>query len=100
VDPSLPNCKREWLPNDPDLPKYPDIEVSPTSLTGFLDAANGTDLRKRQSITGYCFMMSGGCVSYQCKTQSLTATSSTELEFYAAVSAAKQAKYLPSILTN
>jgi len=43
-------------------------------------------------------MMSGGCISYRCKTQSLTATSSTEAEFYAAVSAAKQARYLRAIL--
>merc|ERR1712076_341206 len=70
------------------------------TITGFVDAAHGTDLRKRRSITGYAFVMSGGCVSYRCKTQSLTATSSTESEFYAAVSAGKQAKYLRSILTE
>ena len=37
-------------------------------------------------------------ISYRSKTQSLTATSSTEAEFIAAVLAAKHAKYLRAIL--
>ena len=45
-------------------------------------------------------MLAGGCISYKCKTQPITATSSTEAEFYAAVSAAKQALYLRSILVE
>ena len=43
-------------------------------------------------------MLAGGAVAYRSKTQSLVATSSTEAEFYAAVTAAKVAKYLRSIL--
>ena len=43
-------------------------------------------------------MMAGGAISYRCKTQSITATSSTEAEFLAAVLSAKQAKYLRAIL--
>ena len=42
--------------------------------------------------------MCGGAISYRCKTQSITATSSTEAEFLAAVMAAKHAKYLRAIL--
>ena len=42
--------------------------------------------------------MAGGVVAYRCKTQSVTATSSTEAEFIAAVSAAKSVLYLRSIL--
>ena len=43
-------------------------------------------------------MLSGGVIAYRSKTQSITATSSTEAEFIAAVSAAKVAKYLRTIL--
>ena len=46
------------------------------------------------------FVLAGGCVAYKCKTQTTTATSSTEAEFYAAVSAAKYARYLRSILAD
>jgi len=37
-------------------------------------------------------------IAYRCTTQSITATSSTEAEFLAAVTAAKQARYLRTIL--
>ena len=43
-------------------------------------------------------MMCGGCISYHCKTQMITVTSFTEAELLAAVTAAKHAKYLQSIL--
>jgi hypothetical protein len=64
----------------------------------FVDAAHANDLRNRRSTTGYAFTLCGGVVSYRTKTQSITATSSTEAEFLAAVLAAKHAKYLRSIL--
>ena len=65
-----------------------------------MDAAHANDLRNRRSTTGYAFLYAGGAVSYRCKTQSITATSSTEAEFLAAVVAAKQAKYLRAVLTE
>jgi hypothetical protein len=64
----------------------------------YVDAAHANDLRHRRSTTGYGFTLNGGAVSYRSKTQSFTATSSTEAEFIAAVSAAKSAKYLRAIL--
>ena len=45
-------------------------------------------------------MYSGGVVAYKSKTQTVTATSSTEAEFIAAVLAAKCAKWLRAILTE
>ena len=39
-------------------------------------------------------------MSYRCKTQTVTATSSTEAEFLAAVTAAKHAKYLRAIMSQ
>jgi hypothetical protein len=67
-------------------------------LTAFVDAAHANDKRNRRSTTGFAFTLAGGIVAYRSKTQSLTATSSTEAEFIAAVSAAKTAKYLRAIL--
>ena len=66
--------------------------------TAFVDAAHANDLRNRRSTTGYAFLLAGGAILFRCKTQSITATSSTEAEFLAAVTAAKQARYLRAIL--
>jgi hypothetical protein len=100
TDLSLPSYPGDSLPVLPsDLPAFPAYESGP-HLTCFVDAAHANDLRNRRSTTGFAFMLSGGCISYKCKTQSTTATSSTEAEFYAAVTAAKQARYLRSILSE
>ena len=80
-----------------DLPSFPEPE-DPLQLTCYVDAAHANDFRKRRSTTGYAFTLSGGVIAYRSKTQALTATSSTEAEFYAAVLAAKTALYLRSIL--
>ena len=45
-------------------------------------------------------MYSGGAVVYRSKTLSLAALSLTEAEFIAAVTAAKTAKYVRSVLTK
>ena len=87
----------ERLDVDPTLPPFPTTGKE-ARLIAFFDAAHGNDLRNRRSTTGHAFVLSGGVISYRCKTQSVTATSSTEAEFLAAVLTAKQAKYLRSIL--
>jgi len=66
----------------------------------FLDAAHANDLRNRRSTTGYAFLLCGGAISYRCKTQSITATSSTEAEFLAAVATAKHARHMRAIMTD
>ena len=55
-------------------------------------------MKKRRSTTGYVLTFCGGAVLYRSKTQSLTALSSTEAEFIAAVDAAKAVLYVRSIL--
>ena len=99
-EPKLPSNPEPLLTADPKLPPLPTIDTNDISLTCFVDAAHANDLTSRRSTTGYSFQLAGGCVSYRCKTQTVTATSSTEAEFYAAVSAAKQAKYLRAILSD
>jgi hypothetical protein len=96
---AFPAVPLEVLLPDPALPTFPSV-ASHLQLVGYVDAAHGNDLRQRRSTTGYCFMLSGGAIAYRSKTQTITATSSTEAEFIAAVSSAKVAKYLRSILAQ
>lgn len=79
-DDSLPESPHNLVSADPDLPDFPMIPHM--ELTAFVNAAHANDLRKRRSTTGYAFILAGGDVSYRCKTQSITATSSTEAEFW------------------
>ena len=97
-DNSLPPNPHARATLSSDLPSFP--TMASLELTGFLDAAHANDLRNRRSTTGYAFLLCGGAISYRCKTQSITATSSTEAEFLAAVLSAKQAKYLRAILSE
>ena len=87
----------ELRPSTDKLPSYPE-KINQGKLIGFVDAAYANDLAKRRSTTGYVFTYSGGAVVYRSKTQSLTAMSSTEAEFIAAVTAAKTARYIRSVL--
>jgi hypothetical protein len=86
------------LQDDPKNP-FP-VDISLPLLQCFVDAAHGNDLRKRRSTTGLIFTYCGGAVLYCSKTQTLTLTagSSTGSEFIAAVTAAKQARYLCTVL--
>ena len=79
------------------LPECPE-DIKQGKLICFVDAAYANDVKKRRSTTGYAFTYSGGAVVYRSKAQSITAQSSTEAEFIAAVTAAKTARYLRSIL--
>ena len=96
-DPGMPIGERPSLILPADLPEFP-TPSSPIQLTCYVDAAHGNELTRRRSTTGYAFVLCGAAVSYRTKTQSITATSSTEAEFLAAVLAAKHAKYLRAIL--
>jgi hypothetical protein len=98
-DATLPRSTHERLVHPPDLPPFPSAGTG-LQLAGFVDAAHANDLRNRRSTTGYAFLLAGAAISYRCKTQSITATSSTEAEFLAAVTAAKHAKYLRAILRD
>jgi len=83
---------------DAELPDFPTVNTQ--EPVAFLDAVHDNDLRNRRSTTGYAFLLCGGAISYRCKTQSITATSSTEAEFLAAVATAKHARYMRSIMTD
>ena len=84
--------------SNPKIPAFP--EPQPATLVGYVDAAHATDLIQRKSVTGLVFMLAGGAIAYKSKLQTSTATSSTEAELYAAVTAAKMAMYLRSVLNE
>ena len=94
---TLPEVPYDPMTFDDSLPVIPPPSHLRQLIT-HVDAAHANDLRNRRSTTGYAFTMCGGTVSYRTKTQSITATSSTEAEFLAAVTAAKHGKYLRAML--
>lgn len=69
-------------------------------LHGFADAdwAGGSDDRK--SFTGFVFILAGGAVMYESKKQQTVALSSTEAEYMALSSAAKEIIYIRNLLTE
>ena len=82
---------------DESLSAFP-VDINHSKLLAFVDAAYANNQRKRRSTTGFVFTYCGGAIVYRSKTQSVAAISSTEAEFLAAVSCAKIALYLRSIL--
>ena len=80
------------------FPSFP--EVNPTELTCLYDAAYANNPFKCQSATGYIITLASVAIVYWSKTQTVTALSSTEAEFYAAVAAFKIIMFLCSIITD
>jgi Reverse transcriptase (RNA-dependent DNA polymerase) len=86
-----------YVDTNADLPSFP-CPADRFQLTGYVDAAHANDVSTRRSVTGIVFTLCGGAISYRSKLQPTVSTSSTEAEFIAAVSAAKTALYLRSVL--
>jgi hypothetical protein len=82
-----------------DLPSFPYHPLD-RDLVCFVDAAYANDLRNRRSTTGYALCLAGAAIVYRSKTQTVTALSSTEAEFYAAVAAAKIVRYIRMVLAD
>ena len=94
----LPAVPFPWLEDDPTLPPFPTFERD--ELVGLLDAAHATELKTRRSVTGYVLLLCFAAIAWKSRVQPVVATSSTEAEFYAAVTCAKAAKYLRYVLTE
>ena len=82
---------------EPDLPEFPAVHRD--HLVGLFDAAHATAQRRR-SVTGISILYCGVAIAWKSRVQPVTATSSTEAEFYAAVSCAKIVKYLRHVLSE
>lgn len=63
-------------------------------LTGFSDADWGGDIDSRRSTTGFVFMMNGGPVSCQSRSQPSVALSTLEAEYMAMCEATKECIWL------
>ena len=68
-----------------------------TELTGYADA-DGSMADDRRAISGYMFIIHGGAVSWSMKHQQIVSLSMTESEYMAVAHAAKEAKWLYSLI--
>ena len=66
----------------------------------FVDADWGCDASDKKSFTGYTFVAAGGVFSWESKKQNLVALSSTEAEYVAVSTAAKEAVYIKKLITE
>ena len=79
------------------LPVFP-VDINQPKLMAFVYAAYANDQRKQWSTKEFVFTFCGDATVYYSKTQYITAIIFTKVEFIAAVSCAKIALYLRSIL--
>jgi hypothetical protein len=78
---------------------YNDVLGHPNYFLSYANAsfANTDDLK---SITGYVFMMAGGTITWFSKKQSITAMSTTEVEYIALSEAAHKARWLRNLFSE
>jgi len=68
-------------------------------LQGYADA-DGSMAEDRHAISGYAFMLGGGVISWASKRQEIVSLSTTESEYVAITHAAKEAKWLRSLIAE
>jgi hypothetical protein len=69
-------------------------------LKGFSDADWGANDTTRKSISGYCFTLGAGAITWSSKKQKSVALSSTEAEYMALTQAVKEAIWLNRLLED
>jgi transposase InsO family protein len=74
--------------------------TAPFTVTGFCDSDYGGEPTTRRSTTGYLFQAAGGPISWCSKLQPTVAASTTEAEYMAAASAAKEGLWLRKLLAT
>jgi Reverse transcriptase (RNA-dependent DNA polymerase) len=70
------------------------------ALRGFSDSDYANCPDTRRSISGYCFSLGSGLISWSCRKQKTVSTSSCESEYVAASEASKEAIWLRSVLLH
>ena len=70
------------------------------NIVGYSDADYASDLETRRSTTGYVFCMAGGPVTWSSQRQRLVTLSTTESEYVAAASAAKELCWIRKLLSG
>lgn len=69
-------------------------------LSGYSDADFASDIETRRSRTGYAFCIANGIVTWSSQRQKLVSMSTTESEYIAAATAAKEAVWLRTLLNG
>ena len=69
-------------------------------IEGYSDLDFASDVNTRRSTTGYVFKMSDGSVTWNSQRQSTVSLSTTEAEYVAASSAAKEAMWIRRLLRD
>lgn len=72
----------------------------PDRLIGFTDSSYASCSDTRRSVSGYCFTLGSGMISWASRKQKIVATSSCEAEYVAASDAAKELIWLRTLLTD
>ena len=72
--------------------------INPSEAVTYTDASHDTWLRSRKSIGLFVINIFGASVYYNMKLQATVSTISSEAEFMAELSGAKDSKYISSIL--
>lgn len=68
------------------------------ALTGYTDASYASCPDTRRSISGYCFTLGSGLITWSARKQATVASSTVEAEYVAASEAAKEAVWLRALL--
>ena len=69
-------------------------------MHGYVDSDFAGDAKTRKSTTGYIFRMNGAAIDWQSKLQPNITLTSTEAEYVAAATAAREATYLQGLLSD
>lgn len=75
--------------------KYSNIKNN--NIEGYVDADWSNDVNDRKSYSGFCFMLSGSVISWNCSKQKCISLSSTEAEYVSLSEACKEAVYLRNL---
>ena len=69
-------------------------------LHGYSDSDFASDVDTRKSTSGYCFIYSGGCISWRSKKQTVVAQSTVEAEYVAISFAVREALWIRKIMVE
>ena len=69
-------------------------------LHGYSDSDFASDVDTRKSTSGYCFIHSGGCVSWRSKKQTIVAHSTVEAEYIALSFSVREALWIQKLMAE